>query len=313
MTAYSVSSDRVDACHHDREREHEEHEPREREARRARADDGTSPLPAAELREVVGAGEARCRSTAPPTANRIPTSASTTRSRRTARCAPSAIVPRCSGSMPCGKKSAPPTIISAIERTPPRRVPEDRVGAVQAEVLRRPAILDAARRVEVDLVRGQRRAEQADDEVAHTAASSCAPTCGTKPLPTCVPVRPELHGRDGEDEQAQAAVAEDPLEPLERRDPDDDRERDDGEHDQPAVRKARTEAARRSRRRRPRPRASAGSRPRRRRAPPSADLKPMRSRIASKTALPDTAATRPHISEYTMIPITPTGTTHSSW
>ena len=49
------------------------------------------------------------------------------------------------------------------------------------------------------------------------------------------PVRPQLHGRDGEHEHAQAAVAEHALDPLERRDPDDDRERDHGEEEQPAV------------------------------------------------------------------------------
>ena len=46
---------------------------------------------------------------------------------------------------------------------------------------------------------------------------------------------------------------------------------------------------------------------------PSAALKPTRSRTASKTALPDTAATRPHISEKTMIPQTPIGITQKSW
>jgi len=42
-------------------------------------------------------------------------------------------------------------------------------------------------------------------------------------------------------------------------------------------------------------------------------LKPTRSRTASKTALPDAAATRPHISVYVMIPSTPITTTQRSW
>jgi hypothetical protein len=45
---------------------------------------------------------------------------------------------------------------------------------------------------------------------------------------------------------------------------------------------------------------------------PSAALNPTRSRTASKTAFFETAATRPHISEKTMIPTTPMGITHNS-
>jgi hypothetical protein len=41
-------------------------------------------------------------------------------------------------------------------------------------------------------------------------------------------------------------------------------------------------------------------------------LNPTRSRTASKTAFFETAATRPLISEYTMIPSTPTGITQRS-
>jgi len=45
----------------------------------------------------------------------------------------------------------------------------------------------------------------------------------------------QLDRRDGEDEQAKTAVAEDALDPVERRHPDDDREGHAGEEDQPAV------------------------------------------------------------------------------
>ena len=38
---------------------------------------------------------------------------------------------------------------------------------------------------------------------------------------------------------------------------------------------------------------------------------PSRSRTRSNTGRPDTAATRPHISAYTMMPTTPTSTTHA--
>jgi hypothetical protein len=51
----------------------------------------------------------------------------------------------------------------------------------------------------------------------------------------------KLHTRDGEDEQAEPAVAEDPLDPFERDRPDDHSQRHDRNEDQPAVREARQE------------------------------------------------------------------------
>src|SRR5205823_2781288 len=49
--------DRIDPGHDDADAEHEQDEPRQREARRAGRVPVASPLPAAELREVVRAGE----------------------------------------------------------------------------------------------------------------------------------------------------------------------------------------------------------------------------------------------------------------
>ena len=48
---------------------------------------------------------------------------------------------------------------------PAEAVADDRVRAVQADVLRRPPLLDSARGVEIDLVGRHRRAEQTDHEV----------------------------------------------------------------------------------------------------------------------------------------------------
>src|SRR6185295_1509003 len=45
-------------------------------------------------------------------------------------------------------------------------IADQRVRAVDPEILRRPAFLDSSRRVEIDLVRRHGRAEQADGEVA---------------------------------------------------------------------------------------------------------------------------------------------------
>ena len=53
------------------------------------------------------------------------------------------------------------------------------------------------------------------------------------------PVRVELERSDDEDEQREAAVAEDPLDPLERHQPEDEPEREDGEDEQRPVGEAR--------------------------------------------------------------------------
>src|SRR4051812_23300659 len=51
----------------------------------------------------------------------------------------------------------------------------------------------------------------------------------------------QLDRCDREDEQAEASIAEDPLDPVERDRPDDERDDDDCDEDQPAVRETREE------------------------------------------------------------------------
>ena len=113
-------------------------------------------------------------------------------------------------------------------------VAEDRVRAVHADVLRPPALFDAARGVEVDLVGRHRGAEQADDEV-QVERRVVLGDVRDEAASDLRPVRADLHRGDHEDEHAQPAVPERPLDPLERRHPDDHRQRDGGEQDQPAI------------------------------------------------------------------------------
>ena len=60
---------------------------------------------------------------APPTANRMPTSASNKPILPSGSLAPRPIVPRCSGEMPWPRKTVAPMIISANESVPPRPYP----------------------------------------------------------------------------------------------------------------------------------------------------------------------------------------------
>ncbi len=62
-------------------------------------------------------------------------------------------------------------------------VPDDRVRAIETEVFRRPLLLDSARGIEVDLVGRHRRSEQPDREV-RVEQLVVGATCGTSPLPT---------------------------------------------------------------------------------------------------------------------------------
>jgi len=107
ITEYSVSTTRIDTGHDDCQCEHEQDEPGQREAWGAARMPVTAPLPAAELRKVVGAGEdgvdrgSAHRKQDPHEGEQqsdLPSGCS----------APRAIVPRCSGEMPFPRKSAPP-------------------------------------------------------------------------------------------------------------------------------------------------------------------------------------------------------------
>ena len=97
--------------------------------------------------------------------------------------------------------------------------------------------------VEVDLVGRHRGAEQADREVGVAAATLPVSACGTKPCPTAPQSGRSLIAATTKHEQAEPAVAEHPLDPLERQDPDRHDEADDGDDDQHAVRTARSSSS----------------------------------------------------------------------
>ena len=257
MTEYSVSFDRVVARHHDEQGEREDHDPRQREARRRGRPLLLAPAPAEELRRVVGARE-----------RRLDRRAADREEDPDEREQQTDLAERVLGGH--GRRAQELRVdVQRQEERPgddhqregeeaAEAVADHRGHLVQAELLQAPAVLDRARRVEVDLVRRHRRAEQADDEVevdrqapAHVVARHEA--VGDPP-----PVRVQLDRRDGEDEQAQAEVAEHALDPLEREHPRGADEADHGERDQRAGTAGPRGAACRSRRRPPRPRRSSG-------------------------------------------------------
>ena len=117
-----------------------------------------------------------------------------------------------------------------------------------------------------------------------------------KPLADLRPVRAELHRGDREDEHAEPAVAEDPLDPLERRHPDHDREPDTA-----STISQRYGRPERSCNAIATPPSSAASVIRftisDETSAPSAGLEPDPFADRVEDRLPETAATRPHISE----------------
>ncbi len=228
---------RVVPRHHDAERQHEHHDPREGEARRLARPLALAPLPAEELRDVVRAGEARL--------DRGAADGEQDADEREDQ--PDLAEHRLDAE--CGR--AEKLRIDSARQEDHRRqdhqrerqeraeaVADHRGDLVHPEVLRPPAVLHRARRVEVDLVRRERRTEQADDEVeVHE------PVGGRQARHEAVgdgaPVRMRLDRRDRDDEQAETAVAEHPLDPLEGQRPGEHEQPDHREQDQEAVGEAR--------------------------------------------------------------------------
>ena len=121
------------------------------------------------------------------------------------------------------------------ESPPPSAVADDRRHVVELEILDPPAILDGARRIEVDLVRRQGGTEQAHHEVEVDREAAADVVAGHESVRHPAPVRLQLDRHDGEDQQPEAEVAEDALEPRERQHPDGRDEHQTRQGDQQPV------------------------------------------------------------------------------
>jgi hypothetical protein len=99
-------------------------------------------------------------------------------------------------------------------------------------------VLDDPRGVEVDLVGSHRRSQEADDEVEVDQQAAAGVGAGHEAAGDLAPVGVKLDRCDGEDEQAQAEIAEDTLDPPERQHPGTDGKAEDRERDQEPIGKA---------------------------------------------------------------------------
>jgi hypothetical protein len=90
------------------------------------------------------------------------------------------------------------------------------IGLVDAEVFLRPAFFARAGGVEVDLIGHERGRDQADGEVPVQAR---ALDVGNEAVADAMPVGVKVQAGGGEHQQRQAAVAEDPLDPVKRQKP----------------------------------------------------------------------------------------------
>ena len=158
-------------------------DPRECEARRAGVGAVLAPLPAEELREVVGAREGRVDRRAGD-GEQDPHEREDQADLPERRVRDERDRAEKLGVDPLREEERAGRDHQREREQTAQRVADQRVGPVQPQVLRAQLFLDRARGVEVDLVRNHGGADQADDVVRVDASRPPCPLEGTKPCAT---------------------------------------------------------------------------------------------------------------------------------